>query len=198
MLLCTTTNKAIDSLAEKIHNCGHRNILAFGNASRLCETSLQLTLPYRVAAHLSMCEVQEFKRVSDRTYDLWARIKREAVKESAEEGGAKVDTLLAQGNTVDPGPNYETILKRRIEEKAKELEDRLTGAMRALNQYRVLSEHPDSVADLIQGISLLFIMILQPMRCVNCQQKTAHILHHGCGAGILRESCQQKVVELIA
>lgn len=78
VLLCTTTNKAIDSLDEKIYNCGHRNILAFGHASGLGDTSRKLTLPYHVAAHDSVCTAEEFREVCDRALNLWGTAKSSA------------------------------------------------------------------------------------------------------------------------
>ncbi|KAF0687335.1 Aste57867_20915 [Aphanomyces stellatus] len=50
--MCTTTNKAIDSLTEKIARTHHREtLLAVGNETRLGETSKQYLLHNRVANH---------------------------------------------------------------------------------------------------------------------------------------------------
>ena len=54
VLLCTTTNKAIDTLAEKIcSTCGHDSVIAIGNAHRLGDTSVTLTLDEKVKRHRS-------------------------------------------------------------------------------------------------------------------------------------------------
>lgn len=54
VLLCTTTNKAIDSLAEKIcSTCGPEVVVAIGNPHRLGSTSVTLTLDEKVKRHPS-------------------------------------------------------------------------------------------------------------------------------------------------
>ena len=63
VLLCTTTNKAIDSFAEKIVACGHRNdVLAFGNPARLGKTSAGVTLKGRMESYTC---IKESKSVRD-------------------------------------------------------------------------------------------------------------------------------------
>lgn len=155
MLLCTTTNKAIDSLAEKIYNCGHRNILAFGNVSRLGATSLQLTLPYRVEAHASVLEVKAFKHASEEASDLWARIKADAVVESADETRQPTG-IFGQDEPLKPGPNYSAILRRHLKKHASELQRLMSAANQALHKLQTLPEHPDSVTEFIQGAPLLY------------------------------------------
>lgn len=52
VLLCTTTNRAIDSLAEKLAASGFGDsLLAFGNPSRLGATSARFLLDNRTTAH---------------------------------------------------------------------------------------------------------------------------------------------------
>ncbi|KAH9128758.1 hypothetical protein AeMF1_001131 [Aphanomyces euteiches] len=52
VLLCTTTNKAIDSLTEKISHTRLRDaLLAIGNESRVGETTKQFLLENRIASH---------------------------------------------------------------------------------------------------------------------------------------------------
>ncbi|KAG9407389.1 hypothetical protein AC1031_002121 [Aphanomyces cochlioides] len=52
VLLCTTTNKAIDSLTEKISRTRLRDkLLAIGNESRVGETTKQFLLENRIASH---------------------------------------------------------------------------------------------------------------------------------------------------
>ncbi|KAF0693291.1 hypothetical protein As57867_015669, partial [Aphanomyces stellatus] len=82
VLMCTTTNKAIDSLTEKIARTHHREtLLAVGNETRLGETSKQYLLHNRVANHpatVAMADIghglqgvmQAGNRVGDAKHEL--------------------------------------------------------------------------------------------------------------------------------
>lgn len=144
VLLCTTTNKAIDSLAEKIYKCGHRDILAFGNASRLGETSLQLTLSHRVAAHESVRGLQEFETAVERALSLWERL-----EDAAED---------ASGGT--SGSVYDDELKRLIKRNVVQLQGRVADVMRAKDEFIDLPQHPESVSNLILGALIFFLCLM--------------------------------------
>jgi AAA domain len=67
VLLCTTTNKAIDSLAEKIcATCDQESVVAIGSPDRLGATSVKLTLDEKVKRHksqhawLDLCQKARF------------------------------------------------------------------------------------------------------------------------------------------
>jgi hypothetical protein len=141
VLLCTTTNKAIDSLAEKIYNCGHRNILAFGNESRLGATSLKLTLPRRVAAHASVRSVQALDNAVVKARGAW-----NAVKAEAKDAAGKTD-----------GADYDAILESGINKHTAQLQSHLVGACDALDRFKSLPQHPEPFKQLIQGALSLTI-----------------------------------------
>jgi hypothetical protein len=146
VLLCTTTNKAIDSLAEKIHACGHKDILAFGNAARLGTTSLQLTLTNRVAAHESVRKVDKLERVFKKAQKLW-----DCLKESATSN----DLYETDRQSLK---KYDRELQSLIKMNAIELRSRLTRVVAAVCELQE-HPHPDSVATLVHG-SIPFLVVI--------------------------------------
>jgi hypothetical protein len=147
VLLCTTTNKAIDSLAEKIHACGHEDILAFGNAARLGATSQQLTLTNRVAAHDSVRNVEKLERVFKKAQKLWDRLKESARSDES------YDTDRHQSPKIS-----DRALQSLIKMNTIELRSRLTRVVAAVRELQEQS-HPDSVATLVHG-SIPFLVVI--------------------------------------
>ena len=174
VLLCTTTNKAIDSLAEKLYECGHRNILAFGNESRLGETSRKLTLPHRVAKHESILNVQKFRTVSDKALRLWDSLKNEAAQAEAED----VST-------------YDDALETLVSTCSKELKDLVRGTVKALKEFIEVPQHPASVSTLIRGTALPLLCMLQEAVCTAKSERKRRaflLLYMGRRAAVLQST----------
>ena len=98
VLLCTTTNKAIDSLAEKLHACGHRDVVAIGNASRLGPTSLTLTVPAHVTRHKASAQLKALAHAAKEAGTAWDSLRRAAEKKAAEE----LSAVVADATENDP------------------------------------------------------------------------------------------------
>lgn len=149
VLLCTT-NKAIDSLAEKKYDCGHRNIPAFGNESRLGATSCQLTLANRVAAHASVQKAQDLVPKVNRARSLWSNIKQAAEDES------EYRQPQERGHEgADDRQYYHRAMCRLIKQNAMDLESKLSRAVWYVKEFQALKEHPRVVADWVQGVTCM-------------------------------------------
>jgi hypothetical protein len=93
VLLCTTTNKAIDSLAEKIcATCGHDSVIAIGNAYRLGSTSVTLTLDEKVKRHKSNCAWVDMCAQATFVLEAYHKIQQDAIIEAR-----KKDAEAAKG-----------------------------------------------------------------------------------------------------
>lgn len=85
VLLCTTTNKAIDSLAEKLYDAGHRDVVAFGNTTRLGRTALTLTLPSHLARHQSHINLSTLQSETYTALNKWNDLTRAAEAKATDE-----------------------------------------------------------------------------------------------------------------
>jgi hypothetical protein len=158
VLLCTTTNRAIDSLAEKIHACGHSNVLAFGNAARLGPTSLSLTLPKHVERHASMKKYKGLSRLSTRIQRRWDKTMKvaEEVSSTAVQNGHIKSLLSAVLDFIfsRPQESAEQVLARLLREEQDEWKKRLAALRVAVTQFLDLPEHPPNLAQYLAGAVL--------------------------------------------
>lgn len=129
VLLCTTTNKAIDSLAEKICvTCGHESVVAVGNPHRLGATSITLTLDEKVKRHpskeawLGMCRKATY--VLETYYNIQQNALMEARAKDAEEarsngnGALNGETYTAHEAQVAASMALEMDAAKRVAEQA--------------------------------------------------------------------------------
>lgn len=156
VLLCTTTNKAIDSLAEKLHASGHRDVVAFGNASRLGPTSLTLTLPAHVARHKASVQLKALACAAKAAGTAWDSLHRAAEKQAAEE----LSAVVADATENDP----ELTAKREAAEerwlvamfrRERDLwKARAAGLRQAVAQLLTLPENSHKLAAYLKGAPL--------------------------------------------
>lgn len=86
VLLCTTTNKAIDSLADKMKARGIDNILAFGNTARMGTISQSVTLRKRCEQHSSVKALKALKKAKKAAQKEWNKIVEMAEKRPPGQG----------------------------------------------------------------------------------------------------------------
>lgn len=102
VLLCTTTNKAIDSLAEKICvTCGHDAVVAIGNPHRLGATSVTLTLDEKVKRHRSKRAWLEMCVKATYVMEAYTNIQQDALTEAR-----KKDQEESKGASLTAGVKY--------------------------------------------------------------------------------------------
>lgn len=109
VLLCTTTNKAIDSLAEKIcSTCGHDAVIAIGNPHRLGATSVTLTLDEKVKGHRSKQAWLEMCAKATYVMEAYTNIQQNALTEAR-----KKDQEDAKGQDGSEGVKF-TVNEERV------------------------------------------------------------------------------------
>lgn len=157
VLMCTTTNKAIDSLAEKLHSAGYRDIVALGNASRLGPTSATLTLPEHVKRHKATSKMEAVRKLVSSAAGKWSAIVNAAQEAAEAETGINVKQLSAS-DTVKLA-KLEGAEERHVKgmwqpEKQVWLE-RLQNCSEAITEFASLKENSPPLTAYLSGVYLI-------------------------------------------
>lgn len=75
VLVCSSSNTAVDLLTEKLHREGI-NILRLGNPARISEEVLMNTLDAKMAKHESFKEIKNLKKTADEYFRMAGKYKR--------------------------------------------------------------------------------------------------------------------------
>ncbi len=84
VLVCSSSNTAVDLLTEKLHREGI-TVLRLGNPARISEEVLMNTLDAKVAKHPSYKEVKNYKRTAEEYFRMAGKYKRVFGKEEREQ-----------------------------------------------------------------------------------------------------------------
>lgn len=84
VLVCSSSNTAVDLLTEKLHREGI-SVLRLGNPARISEEVLMNTLDAKVAKHPSYKEVRNYKRTAEEYFRMAGKYKRVFGKEEREQ-----------------------------------------------------------------------------------------------------------------
>ncbi len=80
VLVCSSSNTAVDLLTEKLHREGI-SVLRLGNPARISEEVLMNTLDAKVARHASYKEIKDYKRTAEEYFRMAGKYKRVFGKE---------------------------------------------------------------------------------------------------------------------
>lgn len=75
VLVCSSSNTAVDLLTEKLHREGI-SVLRLGNPARISEEVLMNTLDAKIAAHESYKELKNFRKVAEEYFRMAGKYKR--------------------------------------------------------------------------------------------------------------------------
>jgi ATP-dependent RNA/DNA helicase IGHMBP2 len=84
ILVCSSSNTAVDLLTEKLHREGI-TVLRLGNPARISEEVLMNTLDSKVAKHPSYKEIKNYKRTAEEYFRMAGKYKRVFGKEEREQ-----------------------------------------------------------------------------------------------------------------
>ena len=84
VLVCSSSNTAVDLLTEKLHREGI-SVLRLGNPARISEEVLMNTLDAKVAKHASYKEIKNYKRTAEEYFRMAGKYKRVFGKEERQQ-----------------------------------------------------------------------------------------------------------------
>ncbi len=84
VLVCSSSNTAVDLLTEKLHREGI-NILRLGNPARISEEVLMNTLDVKMAAHESYKELKKYRKTAEEYFRMAGKYKRTFGREEREQ-----------------------------------------------------------------------------------------------------------------
>lgn len=84
VLVCSSSNTAVDLLTEKLHREGI-NILRLGNPARISEEVLMNTLDAKIAAHESYKELKNYRKTAEEYFRMASKYKRTFGREEREQ-----------------------------------------------------------------------------------------------------------------
>lgn len=84
VLVCSSSNTAVDLLTEKLHREGI-NVLRLGNPARISEEVLMNTLDVKMAAHESYKELKKYRKTAEEYFRMAGKYKRTFGREEREQ-----------------------------------------------------------------------------------------------------------------
>ncbi|OFY82239.1 MAG: DNA-binding protein [Bacteroidetes bacterium RIFCSPLOWO2_12_FULL_35_15] len=84
VLVCSSSNTAVDLLTEKLHRTGI-NVLRLGNPARISEDVISNTLDAKVAAHDSYKDLKSYRKTAEEYFRMAGKYKRTFGKEEREQ-----------------------------------------------------------------------------------------------------------------
>lgn len=84
VLVCSSSNTAVDLLTEKLHRTGI-NVLRLGNPARISEEVVMNTLDAKVAAHDSYKDLKSYRKTAEEYFRMAGKYKRTFGKEEREQ-----------------------------------------------------------------------------------------------------------------
>lgn len=84
VLVCSSSNTAVDLLTEKLHREGI-NVLRLGNPARISEDVINNTLDAKIAAHESYKDLKSYRKTADEYFRMAGKYKRTFGKEEREQ-----------------------------------------------------------------------------------------------------------------
>ena len=84
VLVCSSSNTAVDLLTEKLHREGI-NVLRLGNPARISEEVLMNTLDVKMAAHESFKELKKYRKTAEEYFRMAGKYKRTFGREEREQ-----------------------------------------------------------------------------------------------------------------
>jgi ATP-dependent RNA/DNA helicase IGHMBP2 len=84
VLVCSSSNTAVDLLTEKLHREGI-NVLRLGNPARISEEVLMNTLDAKIAAHESYKELKNYRKTAEEYFRMASKYKRTFGREEREQ-----------------------------------------------------------------------------------------------------------------
>ena len=84
VLVCSSSNTAVDLLTEKLHREGI-NVLRLGNPARISEEVLMNTLDVKMAAHESYKELKKYRKTAEEYFRMARKYKRTFGREEREQ-----------------------------------------------------------------------------------------------------------------
>lgn len=84
VLVCSSSNTAVDLLTEKLHRAGV-NVLRLGNPARISEEVLSNTLDAKIAAHPSYKELRNYRKMAEEYFRMAGKYKRTFGREEREQ-----------------------------------------------------------------------------------------------------------------
>jgi ATP-dependent RNA/DNA helicase IGHMBP2 len=84
VLVCSSSNTAVDLLTEKLHREG-LNVLRLGNPARISEDVINNTLDAKVAAHESYKDLKTYRKTADEYFRMAGKYKRTFGREEREQ-----------------------------------------------------------------------------------------------------------------
>ncbi len=84
VLVCSSSNTAVDLLTEKLHREGI-NVLRLGNPARISEEVLMNTLDAKIAAHASYKDLKNYRKTADEYFRMAGKYKRTFGREEREQ-----------------------------------------------------------------------------------------------------------------
>ncbi len=95
ILVCSSSNTAVDLLTEKLHREGI-NVLRLGNPARISEEVLMNTLDAKMAAHESYKELKKYRKTAEEYFRMAGKYKRTFGREEREQR----QLLYAEGRKI--------------------------------------------------------------------------------------------------
>ncbi len=84
VLVCSSSNTAVDLLTEKLHREGV-NVLRLGNPARISEEVLSNTLDAKIAAHQSFKDLKNYRKTAEEYFRMAGKYKRTFGREEREQ-----------------------------------------------------------------------------------------------------------------
>lgn len=84
VLVCSSSNTAVDLLTEKLHREG-LNVLRLGNPARISEDVITNTLDAKIAAHESYKDLKNYRKTADEYFRMAGKYKRTFGREEREQ-----------------------------------------------------------------------------------------------------------------
>ena len=84
VLVCSSSNTAVDLLTEKLHREGI-NVLRLGNPARIAEDVINNTLDAKIAAHESYKDLKSYRKTADEYFRMAGKYKRNFGKAEREQ-----------------------------------------------------------------------------------------------------------------
>ena len=84
VLVCSSSNTAVDLLTEKLHREGV-NVLRLGNPARISEEVMMNTLDVKMAAHESYKELKKYRKTAEEYFRMAGKYKRTFGREEREQ-----------------------------------------------------------------------------------------------------------------
>jgi superfamily I DNA and/or RNA helicase len=84
VLVCSSSNTAVDLLTEKLHREGI-NVLRLGNPARIADDVINNTLDAKIAAHESYKDLKSYRKTADEYFRMAGKYKRNFGKAEREQ-----------------------------------------------------------------------------------------------------------------